>query len=173
MADLHLHIFGVRCKTPQIHGEQCVADIALAYSKPPVGDATSYHPFSGHWVSFHHLTIQVGCSMWASASSGSSRFRRRFAQPSRAPVSGRPVNLGKWARKEVGPVMWISLFWEYFWVNYNELTTSELEIIVRIRGIIPFYGPTIHLNSGEWNIISFTQIWVCLKMGYTPNEIAI
>ena len=46
-----------------------------------------------------------------------------------------------------------------FWVNYNELTTSEpWKVIVRIREIIPFYGRTIQVSE----LLQFAQNFMTL-----------
>ena len=33
------------------------------------------------------------------------------------------------------------------WVNYNDLTTTSLGIMVYFRGIIPKYGPTVQVSE--------------------------
>ena len=41
---------------------------------------------------------------------------------------------------ENGEASWNTKMVVYVWVNYNDVTTTSLEIIVSIREIIPFYG---------------------------------
>ena len=97
-------------------------------------------------------------SPWNVASWKAARCRLKKSVSSRLKKLGGVIyGFHKWRdlHKIVGSFPWEN---PSIWVNFitTSLFSRTLEIMVRIREIIPFYGRN---NSGEWNMIIYPDQW--------------